>query len=135
MRMVTIPIEAEVSTEQLLRAVEQLPSREFAAFVAQLLALRAQRDEPHVSQQETALLLQVNEGPSVDAQRRFDELIAKRQAETITPEEFTELIGLTDQIERHDAQRVAALDALAQLRRTTLTDLMDSLGLHPPAYA
>ena len=35
--MTTIQLEAEVSTEQLLRAVEQLPPREFAAFFAQLL--------------------------------------------------------------------------------------------------
>ncbi len=133
--MVTIPIEAEVSAEQLLRAVEQLPSREFAAFVAQLLALRAQRDAPHVSQQETVLLVQINEGPSVDARQRFDELVVKRQSENITSEELTELTGITDQIEQQDAQRVAAIAALAQLRRTTLTDLMDSLGLLPPDYA
>lgn len=36
--MTTIQIEAEVSTEQLLLAVEQLPPREFAAFLTQLLA-------------------------------------------------------------------------------------------------
>jgi hypothetical protein len=35
--MTTIPIEAEVSTEQLLRAVEQLPPREFASLLAHLL--------------------------------------------------------------------------------------------------
>ena len=35
--MTTIRIEAEVSTEQLLRAVEQLPPREFAALLARLL--------------------------------------------------------------------------------------------------
>jgi hypothetical protein len=43
MGMTTIPIEAEVSTEQLLRAVTRLPPQEFAAFVRELLALRAQR--------------------------------------------------------------------------------------------
>ena len=42
--MTTIPIE--VSTEQLLRAVEQLPAQELDAFVAQVIALRAQRTRP-----------------------------------------------------------------------------------------
>jgi hypothetical protein len=35
--MSTIPIEAEISTEQLLRAVEQLPPGEFAALFARML--------------------------------------------------------------------------------------------------
>jgi len=41
--MVTIPIEAQVSTEQLLHAAEQLSPQELAAFVARLLELQAQR--------------------------------------------------------------------------------------------
>jgi hypothetical protein len=43
--MASIPIEANVSTEQLLHAVEQLPPQELASFVERLLALRAERDE------------------------------------------------------------------------------------------
>jgi hypothetical protein len=58
-RMATIPIEAQVSTEQLIRAVERLPAEELAAFVAQVLALQAQREAPHLSQSETALLLRI----------------------------------------------------------------------------
>src|SRR5437763_16221666 len=135
MVMTTIPIEAEVSTEQLLRAVTRLPPQEFAAFVGELLALRAQRQEPHLSPAETALLLQINAGLSAETQQRYDELVAKRQAETITPEELAELIQLTEQSEHRDARRVAALEARAQLRRLTLADLMDSLGFSPPPYA
>jgi hypothetical protein len=37
--MTTIPID--VSTEQLLRAVERLPPQNLEAFVAQVIALRA----------------------------------------------------------------------------------------------
>ena len=114
--MTTIPIEAEVSIEQLLRAVTRLPPQEFAAFVSELLALRAQRQEPHLSQAETALLLQINEGISAETQQRFDELVAKRQEETITPEERAELIQLTDQSEQCDAQRVADTPTLAAWR-------------------
>lgn len=83
---------------------------------------------------ERALLIQINEGISTDARSRFDELVAKRQQETISLRELDELTQLTDQIEQHDARRLAALEALAQRRRTTLTDLMDRLGISPPAY-
>lgn len=133
--MTTIPIEAEVSTEQLLRAVAQLPPQEFATFVNQLLGLRAQRAEPCLDQSETALLLTINEGVSPDTQRRFNELVKKRQKEIIAPEELAELIQITEQIERHDVQRLRALEALADLRQVSLIDLMNSLGIPAPTYA
>lgn len=85
-----------------------------------------------MSQSETALLLQINEGIPTNMQRRFDHLVAKRQAETIAPEEVAELKGMTDEIEQHAVRRVAALDALARLRQVPLADLMDSLGILPP---
>ena len=59
--------------------MEQLPQHELETFVAQIVALRAQRTAPYLSQDETALLLQINAGISSDLQRRFNELVAKRQ--------------------------------------------------------
>jgi len=132
--MTTISIEAQVSTDQLLRAVERLPAQELATFAAQVIALRAQREAPHLSQPETRLLLQINQGIPAPVQRQFDELVVKRQDETITPEEMQELIQITDQIEQLDAQRLAALVELANLRGTTLDALMATLGIAPSAH-
>ena len=133
--MASIAIEARFSTEQLLQAVEQLPEEELEAFVDRLVEVRARRREPRLSGPESALLLQINEGIAPAEQRRFDELVAKRQAEAITLEELDDLMELTEHIERHDAQRLAALDALAALRRVPLADLMDALGIRPRANA
>ena len=132
--MTTISIEAQVSTDQLLRAVERLPAQELASFVAQVVALRAQREAPHLSQSETRLLLLINQSLPDQTQRRLDELVAKRQAETITPQELQELIQITDQIEQRDVQRLTALLELAQLRGTTLDALMETLGIEAPGY-
>jgi hypothetical protein len=131
--MTTIPIE--VSTEQLLRAVERLPADELLAFAAQVNALRAQRSAPHRSADETALLLQINATLSPEVQQRFDELVAKRESETITAEELAELIELTEQIEQQDARRLQALSELAQARQSTVPALMDALGLRSVDYA
>ncbi|HWE61003.1 MAG TPA: STAS/SEC14 domain-containing protein [Chloroflexota bacterium] len=133
--MTTIPIEAQVSTDQLLHAVEQLPPQEFAAFVDQILALRAQRRAPHLSEQETALLLQINQGLDATIQRRFEELMAKRHDERISPAELDELVGITDLVEQLDAQRLAALTALAGLRHMSLASLMTALGIQLPPDA
>jgi hypothetical protein len=127
--MTAIPIE--VSTEQLICAVERLPQHELETFIAQIVALRAQCTTPHLSQDETALLLQINASISSDVPRRFNELAAKRQAATITPSELTALIQITNEI----AQRLATLIELAQLRQITVPLLMDALGIRLPAHA
>jgi hypothetical protein len=44
------------------------------------------------------------------------------------------LLGLTDQVEQQEVERLQALGALAQLRKTTLGKLMDELGLQAPAH-
>lgn len=81
------------------------------------------------------MLLRINAGISPDLQHRCNELVAKRQAEIIPAADLTELMRITDAIEQQDAQRLAALIALVQLRQTTVSALMDKLGIWPPAHA
>jgi hypothetical protein len=132
--MPTIQVEAQVSTEQLLRVVEQLPAHELDTFVAHVLTLRAQREAPHLSQDESALLLKINHTIPPDVQQRYDALIAKRRAETLIPEEHTELVHLSDQVEQLEAERMAAVASLAQIRGMSVAEVMQALGLQPPAY-
>ncbi|WP_410960261.1 hypothetical protein, partial [Salmonella sp. SAL4431] len=89
-----------------------------------VLALRAHREASHLSSSETSLLLHINRALPNELQLRFHELVAKRQAETITSDELHELNQITDQIEQHDSERLAALDALARQRGVTLGRLM-----------
>lgn len=131
--MSTIPIE--ISTEQLLRAVERLPADELDSFVAQVVALRTCRAGGQLGVDETALLLTINAAHLDPAQQaRFDALVAKRQAEMITPMELQELIELTGMSEQRDAERLEALQELARLKQTTVGTLMNSLGIRAPAY-
>jgi len=131
--MSTIPIE--ISTEQLLQAVERLPASELDAFVSKVNALRARRAAPRLSSDETALLLQINRGRlEPEEQARFDALVTRRQDATISPEELQELIQMTDAIEQRDVERLKALRDLARLRSTTVPALMDALGIRTPAY-
>jgi hypothetical protein len=79
------------------------------------------------------LLQRINRGIPADIQRRYSELIARRQADRLTPEEHHELLRLTEQAERLDAERAADLAALAGLRGVPLAELLDDLGLAPAA--
>jgi hypothetical protein len=133
--MPTINIQADISIDVLVKAVEQLREAELRQFTAQVLALNAKRMAPSVTQEEAALLLHINSPLPEDIQRRFDELIGKRDAETLDVEEYAELLRLTQQVEAFDVARLEALAKLASLRGVTLPDLMCQLDIGPPADA
>ncbi len=63
----------------------------------------------------------------------YDQLIAKRQTENLTPDEYSQLLSLSDRIETLEANRIESIAELARLRQTSLTTLMAQLGIQPPA--
>lgn len=84
-------------------------------------------------QQEAELLQRINEGLPSETWERYHELIAKRRAETLQPDEHALLIELSDQIEAANARRITHLIELARLRQTSLEALMEQLGIKPLA--
>jgi hypothetical protein len=131
--MPTIQVEAHLSPRDLLNATEQLDAAEFQQFVADVLGLRARRQGPRLSATESELLSIVNRGLPEPISVRYRDLIAKRRQQTLAPE-HDELLRLTDQVEQLEAERLAALTALAQVRQTPLAALMADLGLGVPTH-
>jgi hypothetical protein len=129
--MPTIQIEANLSNEQILNAARQMSRQELSQLVEQVLALRARHEASVLPAAESELLLKINQPVPDDLQRRYDELIARRDERALSPEERQELLGLTDQVELLEAERVKHLIELAQLRHVSLDDLMRSLGMEP----
>lgn len=121
----------EIESEQLLNAALQMSREELEEFLAKLFATKAREYAPVLSQKETELFLKINQGLPHSTQQRLNELIRKRKAETITPEEMKELKQLTDQIEKSDAERLNVLIELAKLRNIPLRKLIKQLGLKP----
>ena len=132
--MPSIQVEAQLSHNKLLEAVGQFNATELEQFVAEVIALRAKRQAPSLSRQESELLMRINQHLSADLQARFDELVARRQDETLSNDEHEELLRLTEQVENMDVVRIEALARLAQLRGISVDDLMDQLGVKTPEY-
>ena len=132
--MSTVEVRSQVSVNELLNGVAQLDTPELEHFVAQVLTLRAKRIAPCLPEAEVALFEKINQGLPLDVQHRYDDLTAKRRAETLTPEEHRELLALIDRVEQADAERVQALSELAQRRNVSVTALMTELGIRPPEY-
>lgn len=118
----------QVSTGELFRAVEQLGPEELKQFVTQVLSLQARRS-PAADVREEQLLEQVRRGVPDETVRRYDELVAKRRAETLSPEEHGELLRLTDEVERWGVERVRAVVELAALRGVPPDRQMQELGV------
>jgi hypothetical protein len=133
--MPTINIQADISVDVLVKAAEQLSEKELRQFTSQVLALNAKRMASSVTQAEAELLLRINGRLPEDVQRRYAELIAKRDAETLRDEEHQELLRLTKQVEALDVARVEALSQLASRRGVTLSALMRQLEIASPADA
>lgn len=133
--MPTVRIEAQLSTDELLKAASQLSSPELDQFASQIIALRAQRQAPCMPQDEAEILIEINRGIPWEIQKPYDALVAKRRQESLTPDEYETLLQLTEQIEQLEVRRMEHLAELARLRQMSLTDLMTSLDIQPPANA
>ena len=115
--MAIVKVETELSTDKLLKAVGQLNKSELEQFVSQVIDLRAQRLVHILSQDEAQLIMKINQGLPPEVQKRYDELIDKRREESLSSDEYDELLCLTDQIENLEARRMEYLSELARYRK------------------
>lgn len=126
--MPKIQFEAHIPLPQLLRAIEELSDSELEQLVLEVNAMVARR-KARPSSAEAELLRKINQGVPREIKTRYDTLIAKWQAETLTEKEYAELLGLTQQVEKLEAERLANLSSLARLRGMSLPALMAMLGI------
>lgn len=131
--MPTLHVEAQVSPDELLEAVDQLGMPDLERFVSRVLALRARRAAPSLPAEEASMLVQINRGLPAPLRDRLGTLNEKREDEALTPAEHAELLGLVAQVEVLEVERIECLSRLARLRGVSLTTLMDELGIRPPA--
>ncbi len=91
--MPTIPHSAEVSGDDLLRAVELLTPSDFEQFVARVLAMRAGREVPRLSEPESKLFERINAGLPEKSRQRYEALIARRDARALSEQEHGRTSG------------------------------------------
>lgn len=89
------------------------------------------RNEASDANTEADLLRKIKQALPPEVERRFRGLNAKRWAETLTPDEHGELLDLIERVETMQVERIKYLAELARLRKTSITELMDSLGIRP----
>jgi hypothetical protein len=133
MASVQITSAINIELDQLLDGVAQLETTDLEKFVEQVALILAQRKATRLHQSESDLLEQISQGIPDSTQQRYVELSAKLRDQTITPDEHQEFLALIDIVEQADADRLQHLVELSRLRQVSLNDLMNQLGIHPPA--
>ncbi len=132
--MSTMKLQIQLSSEDLLKAVEQLSQEDLKIFISQVISLQARRNVSGLNQRESELLLLINQVIPLDIENCYNDLIAKRDMETLTNDEHKELLRLTEKIEIQQAQRVEYLVELANLRGISLNTLMENLNIQTQSY-
>lgn len=84
---------------------------------------------------ESELLLAINRGLPPEVAEQYRTLINRHRAGTLSPEEHQELLRLTDEAERLQAERIESLAELARIRNQPLGSLMEELGIRPTPNA
>ncbi|WP_414544237.1 STAS/SEC14 domain-containing protein [Nostoc sp. CCY0012] len=132
--MSTVKLEVQLSSAELIKAVEQLSHEDLEQFVSQVIMLQAQLKASNLQKSEAELLLKINQGVPLDIQNYYNELIVKRENETLNSDEYQELLRLTEQIENLQVQRIEYLAELSRLREKSLTELINDLGINTQIY-
>ena len=121
----------QITIRELLDNVGQLSSYEFEEFFKKIQSLRLQKMPSDSVNEEDKLLKQIKAGVLSAKQVRFEYLIARRDARTITDQEFDELVKLTHEIEKNDVIRLKRMGKLADLKRMTLPEIVSLYNLQP----
>lgn len=123
----------QISTENLLSVVLQMPDSEYDKFIEKANKLRRKSVKSGWSKSEIELIKKINNCVlSAEEQLRFNKLVKKRRAEKITEIELAELISLTEESEKLNVERIRMLAKLATAKKKTLSEIMDELEIYPP---
>jgi hypothetical protein len=122
-----------MTQQDLLQAASQLGLQELREFSAQIAAIYQERQSAEATTEEPLLAI-VHRSLPPQTQQRWDELLEKRDAESLTTSEYKELLQLTEEVEDLNVQRIEAISQLAQKRGVDLRTMMRQLNLPEPIY-
>jgi hypothetical protein len=123
------------SVATLYNEAERLDNRSLDAFISNILSLRIQRGVSDEQKREVVLLKKINKSLSLEQINRFRLLNEKHADNNITENEYAELGIYVEKIEKLNVTRLKYLIELAQLRKTTVKQLMIQLGISNPNNA
>ena len=125
--MTTVSIN--LTTNDLLKGVEQLDGTDLDEFVQKVLYIRANRFADSFSKEEADLMEQINLGLSQNELNKLNSLVQKSEEGILTNNELETYQDLSAKMETLNVKRITALAQLANLKGLSLDNTMEELGL------
>jgi hypothetical protein len=130
---ITVDITADLESRLLHEAAKQ--GIDPGQFIVHAVRARLQGQDaaaPCLDAEQSRLLEDIHRGLSQTQWSRYYALVAKRQSAALTEDEHAELTAASNRIEELNAHRMERLAELARLRGTSLSELLDHLGIVAP---
>jgi len=121
----------------LTKVLKGLKISDLEQLIKEASALVIRRKAKENKRLESELLFQLNHVyvPSQVHLKRFFELVERRNQETISTKELTELQTLIDEEEAFQVERIKILGKLSQIWNMTIMQVVKKLGLKPKESA
>lgn len=123
-----------IDLQAILDGIARLDIDTLESFAERVNTIVAQKKSAHLPKREAELIRKINEGLPDEIQRRYRILLSKAQEETLTEEEHEEMLELVPVVESKDAERLEYLVELAQIRGSSVDEVMKQLGITPPSH-
>jgi predicted peroxiredoxin len=103
-----------------------MPAKEFARFL---------KNAKQIKDREASLIAKIKKfNFSPEKEKLYRQLLKKFRAEKITPDENKVLIRLTEELESLGVERLKCLAEIAEIRNSTLDDIVRDLKIKPKNY-
>jgi hypothetical protein len=119
----------EISTDNLLNVVVQMPEKEFDRFFKKVSELRKKGKNGKISPKESEMIYKINTIIPTNLRERYNELYDKFRYKTLSEAENQELLKLNDELEMLNAERLKYIGKLAKLRGQTLEEVIQDLKI------
>lgn len=123
MQAIKIENSPQLGFDELLNVIQRLDNQSLSRFAYEVNLMVSKRNALPLSQQERALVKQINTVIPAAIKRQQKQLYKLLQNNTITPKEREELVLLNDILEEKAAERVLLMGQLATLKGISLQQL------------
>jgi len=124
-------MSASNTVSELVQTARQLSDGDFERFYEQIQRLHARKAVDEQQREADRLLKKLSTPLPRRVQMRWNYLIARRDSNTITAEEYAELLHLTEVVEKHDLMRLKWMAKLSEVSRIPLSQIPQHYGLQP----
>lgn len=127
----TLLVDLPPEIEARIHKAAEAEGIDMAAYVRETMTARLPLPTAPASMTEKELMEEINRGFPEAFWKRFRVLVRRRQAETMTPAEQQEAIGMSDRTEARAVERLQCLLELSKRRGKSVQKLMAEMGIRP----